>query len=758
MSTPPTQFSAAQWSFIKKVRASVDSNAKAYFLEHNWRNITPAGGRFDSGLLDPSNRKTTTAEAFYIKAVACWVPHKLIPNHVPKCPQCEKNRYVDPTKGRWVNSPKILYGVERHRYLDTFLYPCRNCQRTFTGYNKKSMQLDAAVYYSYFTFYLGDRYAVDDELYRKIVLETTTEATACVQKRLWKTAHDVYIEDQRMYYCAVGQKKVKRHKTLLHHFQRNKDDSEYLLRLKRKKADAMSLYTNMRLSYLSARKKADTDIEFKTLLQSKENHNVVGDANIVAGLGPAKIARLIRNGLYSTKAVLNANGAQYPDICHLLPNWRKKIKDYYEGLRVKVDYWSARMRDAQQDLDSAEIELAQHEEVPHFNREVPVNPYRFPFRRNAHPVVPEQSSTPEFSSFGDKKGYNARVISKFALDSVVTSVFNHRKAFMEAKMKCLCASIVKIDFNYKLASKIRVWTKQGHSFCPYKCIVTIQNEDGLTIFWKALKQSESFAEIKEDLLLMRHRLNRNAVEKLAADEAIRKQKCLDEGKDFVEKFLPANHEAVKVAYVDNCCNVKNIVRSCFPNCLIKLVVFHWLKRWNLVLMEPSSAQGGIFRGLMSRALFCIEPGEYEDAKQRVREKLVKKKLQRDPMPREIIKEARSIIPEPEALRKNVEAVLSYINAKDCEIELSLSTRADDDTSPAPKRFLKSTGIRQLVRDQLRHVDCGCLSDPPVDVVNIWRLNLKSGITYVSRGTNTNERDNLDLAHKILVASHIGKYS
>jgi hypothetical protein len=65
------------------------------------------------------------------------------------------------------------------------------------------------------------------------------------------------------------------------------------------------------------------------------------------------------------------------------------------------------------------------------------------------------------------------------------------------------------------------------------------------------------------------------------------------------------------------------------------------------------------------------------------------------------------------------------------------------------------GTRDLVRDQLRHVDCGCLSDPPASLVNIWCLNPVTGVCYVARGTNTNERDNLDLAYKILVATHVG---
>jgi hypothetical protein len=81
----------------------------------------------------------------------------------------------------------------------------------------------------------------------------------------------------------------------------------------------------------------------------------------------------------------------------------------------------------------------------------------------------------------------------------VTTVFNARKEFREAKMKCLMAIFLKIDFIYKLAQKGRVWLKQGQSFVPYKGIVTIQNENGLTVFWKALKHSESFSEIEDDL-------------------------------------------------------------------------------------------------------------------------------------------------------------------------------------------------------------------------------------------------------------------
>jgi hypothetical protein len=41
-------------------------------------------------------------------------------------------------------------------------------------------------------------------------------------------------------------------------------------------------------------------------------------------------------------------------------------------------------------------------------------------------------------------------------------------------------------------------------------------------------------------------------------------------------------------------------------------------------------------------------------------------------------------------------------------------------------------------------------------VNIFRRNERKGITYVARGTNTNERDNLDLA-TLLSSNFIGKF-
>jgi hypothetical protein len=127
-------------------------------------------------------------------------------------------------------------------------------------------------------------------------------------------------------------------------------------------------------------------------------------------------------------------------------------------------------------------------------------------------VAEVKAGPANFSSFIEKNGYSGRFLSKYRINSsMVTSVFQHQRQYQELKMRGLSARLLKIDFNYKLAMKIRVWTKQGQSFSPYKCLCTVQNQDGLTVFWKAMKHAESFAEIKEDLVRLRERLNHNAL-------------------------------------------------------------------------------------------------------------------------------------------------------------------------------------------------------------------------------------------------------
>jgi hypothetical protein len=144
MAEEPTQFGSEQWEFIKKTRAAVKNDAKAFFAVNNWRNVTPDGGRNDSTLFINGSKKCTV-DVFYVRPLVLWVPHLLISNHIPTCPYCKQKEHIDLVKSRWLNSPKVLYGLTSHKYLDSMLYFCTKCKRSFAGYNKRSLQLDANI-------------------------------------------------------------------------------------------------------------------------------------------------------------------------------------------------------------------------------------------------------------------------------------------------------------------------------------------------------------------------------------------------------------------------------------------------------------------------------------------------------------------------------------------------------------------------------------------------------------------------------------
>jgi hypothetical protein len=70
---------------------------------------------------------------------------------------------------------------------------------------------------------------------------------------------------------------------------------------------------------------------------------------------------------------------------------------------------------------------------------------------------------------------------------------------------------------------------------------------------------------------------------------------------------------------------------------VKLDPFHWLKRWNEILVEPNKEQAGVFRAMMSRALFNATEEEYSRAKEKLQAK--KKFANGQPTNKDIMKEA-----------------------------------------------------------------------------------------------------------------------
>jgi hypothetical protein len=341
----PENLSAAQWDFIQKTRAAIDNDARGFFRTHNWRNIAPTGGTHESNLLNTGTRKTSV-ESFYVKGMACWIPHQLINNHIPSCPTCESNKDVDVVKGRWINCPKVLFGIGTHRYFDTMLYLCVKCKRHFAGYNKKSMQLDAHVYYSYFNFFLGKGFALDEQLYRYLVLHASTESTSLIARKLKAMAYEGYFDDYQLYMQAVGVAKIrplaKKHKTIVDYLPEADGLHPTLLAATRKKNDLGSKLQRLKMQCQGAKLRFEANYEFRHMLNDKDNHNIHGCNNKMKSLGSTKMRKLIANGILSTRQLLRASPASYPKFYNkkgysVLPAWKAIVKEFYGEKKQEVN-------------------------------------------------------------------------------------------------------------------------------------------------------------------------------------------------------------------------------------------------------------------------------------------------------------------------------------------------------------------------------------------------------------------------------------
>jgi hypothetical protein len=380
----PKQLSLAQWRFVKHVRGAIKKDHIAFFKANDWRNIAPKSGSYDSHLLNPNNKNTTGVDSFYVKAMACWVPHLLIRNHIPTCPRCSSKEFVDPIRSRFINSPIVLYGMSTNRYLDTCLYPCNKCEKSFSGYNKQSMQLDATVYFAYFNFYLGPGYAVDEQLYRNIVEEAATESTAMIARRLKTYAYTRYYSDYQLYLHAVSVKCIsqpnKKQKTIRQLFPKRSTDP-VLEQLRRNKREALDAVGRARASINEATKESEKDLPFNGIMGDKDNHNIHGRFNVLAGLGSTKLRRLMQAHIFSMHELLaahdNDTSVIEAGLQHLLPLWQEKVLLHYNGLKFECNKQKAALNNAKEFLALATSELDAYTETHLRPQEGSLtNPYR----------------------------------------------------------------------------------------------------------------------------------------------------------------------------------------------------------------------------------------------------------------------------------------------------------------------------------------------------------------------------------------------
>ena len=350
-------------------------------------------------------------------------------------------------------------------------------------------------------------FAIDDELYSEIV-NSSNEATTTLQQRLVQNVKDQYISDFQYYLAAVRCNKIKltpgstilndsQQSTLdLHLKPISKNQNQNLRHVERLRRE----HRIKTFALLEATNATKDDIDFSRLILVKKPRN--GKDTLLKGIGVKKLEALIDKGIKNGAALLafndvagdfnNSRGES------LLKVWKHKVKHVFNERR-------RRLREAEKEYDKITKEMEEAEDE--LERGDPSNDINNqPSEDVGEAAIVEIA--PKFSELEDSSGYNARFLSRKHIDRILVTEYHHRKPVQQGKLFGLGAELLKMDFNYKLSKKIRVWQGRGSSFQPYKSFLTIQNEDGLTVFWKGLKGAESIVEIEMDLKALKERLCR----------------------------------------------------------------------------------------------------------------------------------------------------------------------------------------------------------------------------------------------------------
>ena len=663
------RYGAAQSQFIKDVRTAIDLKQHKYFHQADWRNATPPGGKH----IGLNTEKKIETESHCIKPICSWVPHLLIPHHVPTCPHCKKNTHVDTAAFRWIAFPKILYGMSSHKHLDTKLYPCMSCNREFVGYHKESLAADAKAIIGYFNVYLAGKYAVDAELYSFITNAPDT-SSARIARHLQKMYADQCFQDYQIFLHAVRADRVKHasHQPLSRFDNKQptimaalEDQLANATPVNRVREGLLREIRNLKWRLQSATASLDLSdggparnkLCFRRLLKDKRSRN--NRQLPLPSLGVAKLQQLTQLGVNNAVELLafdDVNGVFWSQRTRnqKLYNWKREVEEQCEAKRMKERELADMLKEKEDELKVVDGWRDIDDALEPATREVQGEP-------TEEPVVVTDKPLPRlFSEMTDPGGYNIRFVTTGQVNTIQETEFRHRKPMQDAKMMGLPAEMLKIDWSYKVAGKTYVYTGPGVCFKPHTNVLNVQNEDGLTILWKVTDGGESLLPIECDLIRLKQQNTR------------------------LQKTL-------KAIYIDVCCKCRNGLRSIFGDVFVGLDCFHWMRRWDKALHKPKSEKGAIFRASMSQAVFVIPTEELERAKKRLIDRRKANKRPKagsddsnwQPTMRQIRKEANSIIPPPDKLQERVMAFVRHAKFCDAETDVAVATRDADCTEPMP---------------------------------------------------------------------------
>jgi len=430
----------------------------------------------------------------------------------------------------------------------------------------------------------------------------------------------------------------------------------------------------------------DGDVQFVNMFKKKKNRN---STNLpFRGTGKEKCLTLMSRGTLSAHDLLNCEGSD-PAIKE---HWKDIMQAHCCNLAREMASLRSRTSKLQDDIlikDAIENDTTADDTEDTTTATT----------RTTTSPNPE-GSPPPFSRLTDREKCNSRMTSKPTVDRIKSTDCQRRKTMQLAKMRFMPAKAWKTDWGHKIAPKIKVHTGRGKPHSPHQSVVSTQNEDSLTVFWKCCPCSEGMDGLMPDLIRLKKR----------------------------NEILGEN---VEVSWVDNCCSVRSKLQEVAPGMLVKLDCFHWQARFDPAMADTTSETTAIFRTMMRRAAFQTEDTE----RHRVRDLL--KRKGKPHTPGDILKAAKATIPAADLLERRAMAVVHACMEKDSETDRQ-NTVAPANKKPLQRFFKPGAETINIITNQLSHVRKGCSSDPCDSVLQIHRHNPATDKTCSARGTGGNE--------------------
>jgi len=342
--------------------------------------------------------------------------------------------------------------------LDTKKYRCHavSCGGWFCGHNERSLEIDARKLVGVFNFRVSNGFAVDECLYSYIT-NHSRDSTASLHNRIALMTADKHLEDASFYFKAIELKQVKKpsqkKQSTLDAFLTTDFELSAARKRRKKLSDELQ---RLQQELECKQRQHEADVELVDIFKRKSSRNHRGLP--FRGLGEAKMLLLLGRHITTAKELLDCDGTD--------PAIKESWKDIVQACCDSINSQIKRLRNQIKDLtDSnlwAELDVLIHSES---NDNDPVAETT---NQSARPWKP-----PPFSSMSHRSGCNARCIPKSSIDRLITSDFQCRKPIQEDKMRgTQCKELMKIDWNYKLAPKIKVCTGRGQSFSPFKSCIT----------------------------------------------------------------------------------------------------------------------------------------------------------------------------------------------------------------------------------------------------------------------------------------------